>query len=215
MTSASMLTSSRSWPRACSKALVSRRRAAAGISWRYSSRAGKFGVWAELLDELGLRGDEQVLDIGRGAVLLLAAGRLPRGRAVGADIWRPQDQSGNSRAAAERNAALEGVADRVELAHADARNLPFAPDTFDIVVSNLTIHNIPGDDGRNRALREAVRVLRPDGQLRIIDFLAGRYAGPLLDAGCQDVTVRRLGWRMRFGLPVSATALVCARKPAS
>jgi arsenite methyltransferase len=36
---------------------------------------GKFTVWSRLLDRLGLRGDERVLDLGcgRGAVLLAAA----------------------------------------------------------------------------------------------------------------------------------------------
>ena len=169
----------------------------------YSTRRGKFEFWAELLDQLDLRGDERILDIGcgRGAVLLLAAERVPGGRAVGADIWRRRDQVGNSRAAAERNALLEGVSDRVEFVHADARDLPFDPDSFDVVLSNLTIHNIAGDDGRHRALREAVRVLRPGGQLRIFDFLAGRYIEPLHAAGCRDVSVRRLGWRMSFGSP--------------
>jgi arsenite methyltransferase len=157
----------------------------------YSTRRGKFEVWTELLDELDLRGDEHILDIGcgRGAVLLLAAERVPAGRAVGADLWLTRDQSGNSRASTERNALLEGVCDRVELVHADARDLPFEPETFDVVVSNLVIHNIPGDDGRNRALREA--------------------------AGCRDVSVRRLDWRMSFGLPGNVTGLVSARKPES
>jgi SAM-dependent methyltransferase len=93
-------------------------------SYLYSTRRGKFEVWAELLDELDLRGDEHVLDIGcgRGAVLLLAAERVRGGCAVGADIWRRRDQVGNSRAATERNALLEGVSGRVELVHADARD---------------------------------------------------------------------------------------------
>ncbi|HEX2745340.1 MAG TPA: 50S ribosomal protein L11 methyltransferase [Streptosporangiaceae bacterium] len=88
----------------------------------YSTGPGKRAIWAELLDELGLRGDERVLDVGcgRGAVLMLAARRLPAGRAVGADVWRRRDQSGNSRAATERNAAAEGVRERVELVDADA-----------------------------------------------------------------------------------------------
>jgi SAM-dependent methyltransferase len=188
---------------------------AVAVGGLYSSRRGKFEVWAELLDELDLRGDEHILDVGcgRGAVLLLAAERVPGGRAVGADIWRRRDQVGNSPAAAERNALLEGVSDRVELVHADARDLPFDPDSFDVVVSNLTIHNIAGDDGRHRALREAVRVVRPGGQLRIVDFLADRYIEPLQAAGCRDVSVRRLGWRMSFGSPINVTGLVCARKP--
>ena len=40
----------------------------------YASRVGKFAIWSEILDELRLRGDERVLDLGcgRGAVLLVA-----------------------------------------------------------------------------------------------------------------------------------------------
>src|SRR6266852_4274429 len=55
----------------------------------YTTRAGKFAEWAELIDRLDLKGDERLLDIGcgRGAVLLMAAQRLPRGRAVGVDLW--------------------------------------------------------------------------------------------------------------------------------
>ena len=183
----------------------------------YSTRRGKFEVWTEILDQLGLRGDEHVLDIGcgRGAVLLLAAERVPDGRAVGADLWLSRDQSGNSRASTEGNALLEGVSDRVELVHADARDLPFDPGAFDVVVSSLVFHNIAGADGRGRALREAVRVLRPGGQLCIVDFLAGRYAEPLQAAGCRDVRLRRLDWRMGFGIPVSITGLISARKPAN
>ena len=47
----------------------------------YSTRVGKFAVWADLLDRLELKGDERLLDIGcgRGAVLLMAAQRLPQG----------------------------------------------------------------------------------------------------------------------------------------
>jgi precorrin-6B methylase 2 len=60
--------------------------AGSAASYLYSTGPGKRAIWAQLLDELGLRGDEQVLDVGcgRGAVLMLAASRLPAGRAVGA-----------------------------------------------------------------------------------------------------------------------------------
>ncbi len=81
----------------------------------HSTLRGKFVVWADLLDQLHLRGDERLLDMGcgRGAVLLMAAQRLTRGRAVGIDLWRSVDQSGNSAEATRRNANAEGVADRI------------------------------------------------------------------------------------------------------
>src|SRR5271166_3550430 len=93
----------------------------------YTSRRGKFLAWAELLDQLNLRGDERILDLGcgRGAVLLLAAQHLTTGRAVGVDLWRRVDQSGNSAEATQRNAAAEGVANRVELHTGDMTALPF------------------------------------------------------------------------------------------
>jgi arsenite methyltransferase len=186
-------------------------------SYFYSSGPGKLSVWKELLDELDLRGDENVLDIGcgRGAVLVSAAHRLPRGRVTGADIWRLRDQTGNSRAAAERNARVEGVSERVELVEADARDLPFPPESFDVVLSSLTFDNIHGTDERARALREAVRVLRPGGPMRIVDDRADRYASVLQSAGCTDVEVRRLDWRTWFGLPGHHLTLVLARKPAA
>ena len=186
-------------------------------SYLYSTLRGKFVVWGEVLDELRPRGDERLLDIGcgRGAVLLLAARRLPAGRAVGVDVWRPRDQTGNSRAAAERNATLEGVSERVEFVDADARALPFPTGSFDIVVSSLAIHNIAGVEGRNQALREAVRVLRPGGRLRLIDQHFSQYPDPhtLEAAGCVEITVRRLGWRMWFGTPGDPLILVSATKP--
>jgi arsenite methyltransferase len=190
--------------------------AGSAASYLYSTGPGKRAIWAQLLDELGLRGDEQVLDVGcgRGAVLMLAARRVPAGRAVGADVWRRRDQSGNSRAATERNAVAEGVAGRVELVDADARDLPFPAGSFDVVVSSLAISNIRDAGGRARALREAVRVLRPGGRLRIVDDRADRYAPVLLEAGCAGVAVRQLDWRTWYGIPGHHMTLVSATQPA-
>lgn len=95
-------------------------------SYLRTTLVGKFEVWERILGGLGLRGDERVLDLGcgRGAVLLRAAQLLPRGRAVGIDIWRA-DQTGNSPERTRRNAELEGVADRVTLETGDITRLPF------------------------------------------------------------------------------------------
>jgi arsenite methyltransferase len=182
----------------------------------YTTGPGKRSVWKELLDDLGLRGDEHVLDIGcgRGAVLISAALRLPQGRATGVDIWRLRDQTGNSRAATERNAMLEGVSERVDVVDADARDLPFPPESFDVVLSSLALSNIASDDERAKALREAVRVLRPGGQMRIVDDRPERYVQVLQGAGCVGVEVRQLDWRTSFGLPGHHLTLVSAGKPA-
>lgn len=85
-----------------------------------------------------------MLDVGcgRGLVLNAAAQRLTTGKAVGIDLWNERDQSGNHPDATRKNAAIEGVAEKVEIITGDARHIPFANNTFDVVVSSLAIHNI-------------------------------------------------------------------------
>jgi arsenite methyltransferase len=183
-------------------------------SYLRTTRVGKFEVWARLLGDLVRRGDEQVLDLGcgRGALLLSAARLVPRGRAVGLDLWRA-DQTGNSPEATRHNAEREGVADRVELETGDMTELPFADGTFDLVISNLAVHNIPSAAGRRAAIDEAVRVLRPGGRLAIADLWAtNHHRARLEELGLSDVRRRNLGWRMWWGGPFLSTRLVTATK---
>ena len=65
---------------------------------------------------------------------------------------------------------LEGVSARVEIRNDDATALTFPDASFDVVLSNLCIHNIPTRVGRDRACREIVRVLKPGGRAIISDF---------------------------------------------
>jgi SAM-dependent methyltransferase len=163
----------------------------------HTALRGKFVIWAKLLDGLRLRGDERILDLGcgRGAVLLIAAQHLTTGRAVGVDLWRTVDQSGNSAEATQRNAIAEGVADRVELHTGDMTSLPFEDSSFEVVVSSLAIHNISGRAGREKAISEAVRVLRPGGRLLIVDVRGTRqHQAQLAKLGMYDVARRGLGW---------------------
>jgi len=179
-----------------------------------TTRVGKFEVWAEILDDLGLRGDETLLDFGcgRGAVLLTAAKLLPRGRAIGVDIWRA-DQTGNSQQNTLHNAGLEGVDDRVEVRTADITDLPFEDNSVDVIVSSLVVHNIPSPAGRAKAIGEAARVLRPGGRLVLVDIWATRrHVRQLRELGWADASRRGLGWRMWWG-PGLGTHLVTATKP--
>jgi arsenite methyltransferase len=187
-----------------------------GASYIYTTRRGKFQVWAELLSRPNLRGDEQILDLGtgRGAVLLMAAELLQDGKATGVDIWKTRDQSGNALSATQKNAELEGVAGRIELYTADMQQLPFVGNAFDLVLSSLAIHNIPTRQGRTRALDEAVRVLKPGGRLIIADIgETRRYAQHLRELGMNYVTYHLLDWRFWYGAPWVMTNLVTATKP--
>jgi ubiquinone/menaquinone biosynthesis C-methylase UbiE len=187
-------------------------------SYVYTTRWGKFRAWANILAELSLRGDERLLDLGcgRGAVLLMAASLLPTGQAIGVDVWKSSDQSGNARWVTQRNAELEGVAERIELHTADMQKLPFADDSFDVVLSSLAIHNIRAAAGREQAINEAVRVLKPGGKLVIADFRQTQcYAERLRELGMADVTHCILDWHFWYGGPWGATRLVSARKLSS
>jgi arsenite methyltransferase len=96
----------------------------------------------------------------------------------------------------------------------DITNLPFDDNSVDVIVSSLVIHNIPSRAGRDQALDEAMRVLRPGGRLVIADiFETRRHATRLREFGWRDVARRSLGWRMWWG-PGLGTRLVTATKPA-
>ena len=131
-----------------------------------------------------------MLDVGcgRGLLLIGAAKRLTTGKAVGVDIWQAEDLSGNRPEATQENARLEGVSDRVEVKDGDARRLPFADGTFDVVVTKEVLHNVYNAAERDTAVREIARVLKPGGRLLIGDVRhTGRYAQVLRQSGLEDV----------------------------
>jgi arsenite methyltransferase len=154
------------------------------------------------------RGDEKVLDVGtgRGLLLIAAARRLSTGRAVGIDIWSAKDLSGNAPQNTLRNAELEGVRERVEVQTGDATTLTFADGTFDVVLSNLCIHNIPSRAGRKNACKEVVRVLKPGGRAVISDYVHTRaYASWFRAAGAKT--------KRSFYLSMPPLSVVEVQKP--
>lgn len=164
-----------------------------------SSRVGKLRERVRLVDRLGLAGDEIVLDVGCGPGVLLveAAHQLPDGLAVGIDIWRAQNMSDNDSHTTQDNAELEGVDDLIEVQVADARRMPFGAESFDAVVSRMALHNIGGAEGRVLAIREIDRVLKPGGQVILVDFARTKEYVHALRA-CNWTVVRRSKptWRL-------------------
>lgn len=162
-----------------------------GAAWMYfRSRYGKISARETLLNRVTWRGDERVLDIGcgRGLLLVGAARRVPRGSAVGIDIWQAEDLSGNRPEVPLENAAIEGVRDRVSVETADMRKLPFPDASFDAVVSRVAIHNLYAAPDRAAAIREIARVLRPGGRAVIEDIRhMPEYTRTFHAHGCRDV----------------------------
>jgi len=167
----------------------------------WSSRVTKLQLRDRLLDSISFNGSEKVLDVGcgRGLMLIGAAKRLKSGKATGVDIWDPKDLSDNTPEAVKRNAKIEGVADRVRIENCDARKLHYPDGSYDVVLSSTVIHNIPEPEDRAQAVREMWRVLKPGGQLLIVDILhVPKYAEVLRSAGAADVTVSSAGFLWCF-----------------
>lgn len=177
-------------------------------------KVGKFHHRDRILSLHPWRGDEQVLDVGCGRGLLLAgaAKHLDRGgAATGIDIWSKEDMGGNSEAATLHNLELEGITGRCTLLSVGAQEMPFADGAFDVILSNLCLHNIYDRDTRIRALQQIARVLKPGGVAILSDYkLTGEYAEQLQKAG--------LAVERRWGNPLYTfppLRIVVARKVAS
>ena len=154
------------------------------------SRVTKLRARDRLIARAQPRPGERVLDVGcgRGLLLVAAARHVAAGDAVGIDLWRTVDQSGNDPEVTRANAARGGVADKIRLETGDFTAMPFGDATFDLVVSSWAIHNVPTADGREQALREIERVLKPGGRIEILDIGPGRgYDAVLRAVGLTDV----------------------------
>ena len=202
----------------------------------YSRLALLYEAWARLteagprrrvLELAAPREGEAVLEvaIGTGAQLIDLARRNPTGRTVGTEL------SDGMLAKARKKVAAAGFERRIELVHADALELPFEDQTFDLVVNSYMLDLLPRDD-IPRALSEFGRVLRPEGRIVLSNMTIGErrhhriwdalYARGLnLTANCRGVlaapVLKEVGledvereYMSQFGFP---TEIVTAEKP--
>jgi ubiquinone/menaquinone biosynthesis C-methylase UbiE len=117
--------------------------------------------------------DARALEVGCGTgVLTRMLARWPGVAAVkGVDV---------AASLLDRARALAAEFDNVTFEKADARSLPFEDECFDVVVFDSTLTHVPEPD---RALCEALRVLRPGGRLAVFD---GDYSTTSVALGDDD-----------------------------
>jgi SAM-dependent methyltransferase len=125
-------------------------------------------VGETLCEAVDIRSDQTVLDVaaGNGNASLAAARRWCR---VVATDYVPLLLDG-----AHRRAAAEGLG--IEFREADAEALPFADESFDVVLSTFGVMFTPDQD---RAAAELVRVCRPGGKIGLANWTPDGFIGQL------------------------------------
>jgi 27-O-demethylrifamycin SV methyltransferase len=133
----------------------------------------------KLIEMLPIKPGDRLLDIGCGvgepAMRMAAAHDI---EVVGVSIGQGQVQRANDRAAAA------GLADRLSFQHADAMDLPFPDESFDLVWALESLHHMPD---RWHVIQHAARLLRPGGRMAIGDFLLRSEYGSEADAASVDL----------------------------
>ena len=122
---------------------------------------------ARLLDQLGPRPGQRILDLacGTGTLARAIAAREPRVEVVGVD--------GDPEMLARAREKAPGV----RFDEAMAQDLPYEDGSFDAVVTSLFLHHLTRD-AKQAALAEVARVLRPGGELHVADW--GPPSDPLM-----------------------------------
>jgi phosphatidylethanolamine/phosphatidyl-N-methylethanolamine N-methyltransferase len=130
----------------------------------------------------------RILEVGVGTGLSLPD-YARTNRLTGVDLSAPMLRKAKERAAAFRLANVEA------LAVMDAQRLGFPDGAFDVVVAQYVITAVPDPEA---TLDEFVRVLRPGGEIILVNHL-GAEGGPR--AGFERAfapVALRLGWRPEF-----------------
>lgn len=137
---------------------------------KYTDLEKRLTVREKILSELSLKGNETLLDVGCGNGVFIhgAANYLKSGKAIGIDIWE-KNSGENCSEVFYSNAKIENVYNKVSLQNEDVRKLPYDDESFDIILSGLTMHHILHSNDSHKAFREMCRVLKPGGKIALYD----------------------------------------------
>jgi ubiquinone/menaquinone biosynthesis C-methylase UbiE len=130
-----------------------------------------------IISQLQWDGKGEILDIGcgNGPLSIKTAKRFPQAKITGVDTWGKNWDYANQ--VCQQNSRLAGVTN-LHFQQGSAAALPFEDASFDVVVSNLTFHEVREIKDKRHCLQEALRVLKPGGLFVLQDlFLLQRYYG--------------------------------------
>jgi len=142
-------------------------------------------LWARYMNQTlpiaqqaaAVRPGEQVLDLacGTGELLSRVATETPGAKLTGVDLAPNMAERARQKLAAVSGASVE---------QADAHDLPFADDAFDVVVCANTFHYFTHP---TTVLSEGRRVLRPNGRLIVLDWCRDFWTCRIMDAVLQYI----------------------------
>ncbi len=148
---------------------VKQRQQAAWASGDYAVVGTTLQIVGEMLCEaVDLRSGQRVLDVaaGNGNATLAAARRFAD--VVSTDYVGELLERGRERAAADRLT--------VAFQEADAENLPFPKDSFDVVLSTFGVMFTPNQE---KAAQEMLRVCKPGGKIGLANWTPESFIGRL------------------------------------
>jgi len=119
-------------------------------------------VLDEIITKIQWDGEGKALDIGcgSGALTIKLAKKFKNARITGLDYWGSDWDYCKSQC--ETNTKIMRVNKNIEFLKASASNLPFENEVFDLVVSNMTFHEVNDCKNKLNPVREALRVLKKD-----------------------------------------------------
>ena len=122
----------------------------------------------KMVDSLRPSSPQRILDVasGTGDLALLMCRRLQPQQIIAADL------SEEMMAVGRRKATKAGYASRISFEHQDCMTLTYSDHSFDAITVAFGVRNFADLE---RGLSEMERVLRPDGQLRILELSTPKH----------------------------------------